>query len=73
MGNRTFVEKFHSSNEKNLIEAINRYSARLQLEISGLSVFHVQNSKEPFRAFVIFEKDIVITVEKPCETNMRNG
>ncbi|WP_336938251.1 hypothetical protein [Acinetobacter modestus] len=64
MGNRTFVENFHAANEKNLVEAINRYSVHMQLEILGVSVLHIQNSKEPFRAIVAFEKDIVLIAEK---------
>ena len=73
MGKRTFVERFACTNESVLVETINRYSARMQLEILSIAVIHNPSSKHPFRAIVLFEKDIVITVEKPCETNMRNG
>lgn len=64
MGNRTFVERFACTNETALVEAINRYSVRMQLEIISLSVFHNPVSKHPFRAIVAFEKDIVLTAEK---------
>lgn len=73
MGNRTLLERFACTNESVLVETINRYSARMQLEILSIAVIHNPSSKHPFRAIVLFEKDIVITVEKPCETNMRSG
>jgi len=73
MGNRTLLERFACTNESVLVETINRYSARMQLEILSIAVIHNPSSKHPFRAIVLFEKDIVITVEKPCETIMKNG
>ncbi|MCE1272446.1 MAG: hypothetical protein LWW88_13005 [Acinetobacter sp.] len=73
MGGRTFVERFACTNESALVEAINRYSVRMQLEILSLSVIHNPVSKHPFRAIVLFEKDIVITMERPCENVMKNG
>lgn len=73
MGNRTLLERFACTNESVLVETINRYSARMQLEILSIAVIHNPSSKHPFRAIVLFEKDIVITAEKPCETNMKNG
>lgn len=73
MGNRTFVERFACTNETTLVEVINRYSVRMQLEILSISVIHNPVSKHPFRAIVLFEKDIVLTMERPCENNMKNG
>lgn len=64
MGNRTFVERFACTNEAALVEAINRYSVRMQLEILSLSVIHNPASKHPFRAVVLFEKDIVLVAEE---------
>lgn len=51
-------------NEAELVESINRYSVQMQLEILGISVIQNPVSKHPFRAIVLFEKDIVLTAEK---------
>ena len=74
MGHRTFVERFVCMNEVELVESINRYSVKMQLEILSLSVIHNPASKHPFRAIVLFEKDIVLVAEKmSCKDIMKSG
>ena len=51
-------------NEAELVESINRYSVQMQLEILSVSVIQNPVSSRPFRAIVLFEKDIVLTAEK---------
>lgn len=64
MGHRTFLERFVCMNEAELVESINRYSVQMQLEILSISVIQNPVSSRPFRAIVLFEKDIVLTAEK---------
>ena len=67
MSQRTFLEDFSVTSASVLVEVVNKYAARLQLEILSLSVIHNPNSKYPIKAVVLFEKQIVIQAEvMPC-------
>ena len=70
MSRRTFVENFASTNKASLCESINKTAARLKSEILNISLIYLENSKWPYQAIVVFEKDIVITApqrEVPLE------
>lgn len=67
MSQRTFLEDFSVTSASVLVETVNKYAARLQLEILSLSVIHNSSSKYPIKAVVLFEKKIVIQAEvMPC-------
>lgn len=60
MSQRTFLEDFSVTSASVLVEVVNKYAARLQLEILNVSVIHNPNSKYPIKAVVLFEKKIVL-------------
>lgn len=66
MSQRTFLENFSVTTEAYLVETVNKYAARLQLEILSVSVIHNPNSRYPIKAVVLFEKQIVLNPER-CE------